>query len=74
MGHATPQGTKKIVEFAKTIIHNLGETVGIDWHGHCDRGMALANTVTAIETGHQEFMQPPWVSVNGLVTYQWSYY
>ncbi|PWI48610.1 2-isopropylmalate synthase [Candidatus Heimdallarchaeota archaeon B3_Heim] len=51
VGHATPQGTKKIVEFAKTVIHDLGETVGIDWHGHCDRGMALANTLTAIETG-----------------------
>ena len=52
VGHATPHGTKKLVEFAKEIIADLGEKkIGIDWHGHCDRGMALANAIAAIEAG-----------------------
>ena len=51
-GHATPHGTKKIVEFTKEVINDLEKgKIGIDWHGHRDRGLALANTLSAIKAG-----------------------
>jgi 2-isopropylmalate synthase len=28
-----------------------GEKVRIDWHGHCDRGLAIANSFAAIAAG-----------------------
>jgi 2-isopropylmalate synthase len=35
----------------KTLLTDLGADVGIDWHGHRDRGLDLANTLAAIEAG-----------------------
>jgi len=52
VGHANPHGTKEIVKFTKEIISDLGEKkIEIDWHGHRDRGLALANALAAIEAG-----------------------
>mgnify|MGYP001764859054 CR=1 FL=1 len=31
-----------------------GEDVKIDWHGHRDRGMGLANTFAALQAGFRE--------------------
>ena len=31
--------------------HGVADRVGIDWHGHSDRGLAVANTLAAIEAG-----------------------
>jgi isopropylmalate/homocitrate/citramalate synthase len=28
-----------------------GETVRVDWHGHCDRGLAVANSLAALVAG-----------------------
>ncbi|MEM7516539.1 MAG: 2-isopropylmalate synthase, partial [Planctomycetota bacterium] len=50
-GHATPSGTKKLVAFVKQIVDDLGADVGIDWHGHRDRGLGLINSLAAIEAG-----------------------
>ncbi len=51
-GHSTPHGTKKIVEFTHQVINDLEKgKIGIDWHGHRDRGLALANTLSAIGAG-----------------------
>jgi 2-isopropylmalate synthase len=51
-GHATPHGTKKIVEFTHEVINDLEKgKIGIDWHAHRDRGLALANTLSAIKAG-----------------------
>ncbi|NHJ01619.1 MAG: 2-isopropylmalate synthase [Candidatus Heimdallarchaeota archaeon] len=52
VGHATPDGTRNIIQFAKRLITDLGEkNIGIDWHGHRDRGFALANAIAAIDAG-----------------------
>lgn len=50
-GHITPEGTRRLVSFVKAIVDDMGVDVGIDWHGHRDRGMGLANSFAAIEAG-----------------------
>jgi len=37
--------------FAKGLIAGSGAKVGIDWHGHNDRGLALENSLWALEFG-----------------------
>lgn len=52
VGHATPAGTRALVRFViEEIVEPSGEDVGVDWHGHRDRGFGLANTIAAIEAG-----------------------
>ncbi len=51
VGHATPDGTRNLVRFARSVVASTGANVGIDWHGHNDRGLALVNAITAIEEG-----------------------
>ncbi len=51
-GHATPNGVRNLVAFAREeIIAPLGEDVKVDWHGHRDRGLGVANCLAAIEAG-----------------------
>ena len=41
-----------LTAWVKDLLKDLGaEEVGIDWHGHSDRGLGLANTLAAIEAG-----------------------
>ena len=51
VGHATPDGVRSLVGFTRALIDGSGEDVRIDWHGHNDRGLALANTLAALEAG-----------------------
>jgi 2-isopropylmalate synthase len=52
VGHATPAGTKALVRFViEEIVAPSGEDIGVDWHGHRDRGFGLANALAAIEAG-----------------------
>ncbi len=52
VGHATPSGVRALVRFVKhAIIGPSGENVKLDWHGHRDRGLGLANALAAIEGG-----------------------
>jgi 2-isopropylmalate synthase len=51
VGHATPAGAAAVVRFVSSIVEECGGGVGIDWHGHRDRGMAIANTIAAIDAG-----------------------
>jgi 2-isopropylmalate synthase len=51
VGHATPDGVRNLIEFTKGVIAGTGATVGIDWHGHNDRGLALENALWALEFG-----------------------
>jgi 2-isopropylmalate synthase len=52
VGHATPAGVRALVRFAReAIIAPSGEDVKLDWHGHRDRGLGLANCLAAIEAG-----------------------
>ena len=39
------------MRFVKDVIENTGEDVKIDWHGHNDRGFALASSLAAIRAG-----------------------
>lgn len=51
-GHATPAGVSALVSFVRSeIIPATGQPVRIDWHGHRDRGLAIANCLAAIEAG-----------------------
>jgi 2-isopropylmalate synthase len=50
-GHATPTGAANIVRFAAGVIDEMGVPVGIDWHGHRDRGFELANCFAAWGAG-----------------------
>ena len=53
VGHVTPDGTRNLVRFTRNLIAGLGVSgkVGIDWHGHNDRGLALPNAIYALEYG-----------------------
>jgi 2-isopropylmalate synthase len=51
VGHATPDGVRNLIGFTRSIVAGSGATVGIDWHGHNDRGLALENALWALEFG-----------------------
>ncbi len=51
VGHATPNGARAVVAYVRTIIDELGSEVGIDWHGHRDRGFGVASSIAALEAG-----------------------
>ncbi|HEV8047617.1 MAG TPA: LeuA family protein [Terriglobales bacterium] len=51
-GHATPTGTFALVQFViKEVVKPSGENIRVDWHGHCDRGLAIANSMAALIAG-----------------------
>ncbi len=51
VGYATPDGLRNLIEFTKGLIRAMGVDVGIDWHGHNDRGLAVTNSIRALEAG-----------------------
>ena len=51
VGAAVPEGVYNLVTWVSGLIGELGAEVGIDWHGHRDRGLDLANTLAAIQGG-----------------------
>jgi len=52
VGHATPRGAYNLVKFAiEEIVKPSGENIRVDWHGHNDRGLAVANSLAAIAAG-----------------------
>jgi isopropylmalate/homocitrate/citramalate synthase len=52
VGHATPRGAYNLVKFAiEKIVKPSGEKIRVDWHGHNDRGLAVANSMAAIAAG-----------------------
>jgi 2-isopropylmalate synthase len=55
VGHATPQGAYNLIKFAvDEIVKPANQNIRIDWHGHNDRGLAVANSLAAIAAGaHQ---------------------
>jgi len=51
-GTATPDAVYNLVTWVKELLNAIGSPdIGIDWHGHRDRGLDLANTLAAIEAG-----------------------
>jgi 2-isopropylmalate synthase len=51
VGCAVPEGAMNLVSWVRQLLDDLGADVGIDWHGHRDRGLGLANTLAAIQAG-----------------------
>jgi 2-isopropylmalate synthase len=52
VGHATPDGIRNLLKFTRNVLDGLGRSdVGIDWHGHNDRGFGVVNSIFAIEYG-----------------------
>ncbi len=45
------QGAAAVVRFALQIIADTGADVGVDWHGHRDRDLAITNSIAALEAG-----------------------
>jgi 2-isopropylmalate synthase len=51
VGHATPSGAARIVQFVASLVNELAPGVEIDWHGHRDRGLSVANSLAAWAAG-----------------------
>jgi 2-isopropylmalate synthase len=52
VGHATPDGIRNLLKFTRNVLDGIGaHEVGIDWHGHNDRGLGVVNSIFAIEYG-----------------------
>ena len=51
-GHATPMGAFALVRFViEEVVKPSGDKIRVDWHGHCDRGLAVANSMAALIAG-----------------------
>ena len=51
-GHATPMGVFSLVKFVMDeVVKPCGEKIRVDWHGHCDRGLGVANSLAALVAG-----------------------
>jgi 2-isopropylmalate synthase len=51
-GHATPMGVIHLIRYInEEVVKPSGQPIRIDWHGHCDRGMGLANSFAALMAG-----------------------
>ena len=44
-------GRARLVGFVKELVDELGADVGIDWHGHRDRGLGLVNAHRGVDAG-----------------------
>ena len=48
VGYVDPSGVEALLSFAKDL---TGEGIDLEWHGHNDRGLAVANALTALSCG-----------------------
>lgn len=52
VGHATPSGVQALIRFIlDEVVRPSGAKVRVDWHGHSDRGLAVANSLAALAAG-----------------------
>jgi isopropylmalate/homocitrate/citramalate synthase len=55
VGHATPEGAYNLVKFViEKVVKPSGEDIRVDWHGHRDRGLSIANSLAAIAGGARQ--------------------
>jgi 2-isopropylmalate synthase len=55
VGHATPRGAYNLVKFViEEVVKPSGEAIRVDWHGHNDRGLAVANSLAAAAAGAEQ--------------------
>jgi isopropylmalate/homocitrate/citramalate synthase len=54
-GHVTPNGVRKLLDFIQNeVIPDSGvkrRDIEVNWHGHQDRGLGVANNLAAVEAG-----------------------
>ncbi len=54
-GHVTPNGVRKLLSFIQEeVIPDAGvkrRDIEVNWHGHQDRGLGVANNLAAVEAG-----------------------
>lgn len=51
-GHVTPSGVAALIRFViDEVVTPSGQQIRVDWHGHCDRGLAVANSLAALAAG-----------------------
>ena len=54
-GHVTPNGVRKLLDFIQNeVITDSGvkrRDIEVNWHGHQDRGLGVANNLAAVEAG-----------------------
>jgi 2-isopropylmalate synthase len=53
VGAAVPRGVFNLVSWVGQLLDDRGvaDQIGVDWHGHRDRGLDVANTIAALEAG-----------------------
>ncbi|MGH7417489.1 MAG: LeuA family protein, partial [Candidatus Rokuibacteriota bacterium] len=52
VGHVTPHGVQALLKFVREeIIQPSGARIRLDWHGHRDRGLGVANSLAAFSAG-----------------------
>src|SRR6202167_148273 len=52
VGHAIPNGAYNLVKFViEEVVKPSGGKIRVDWHGHNDRGLAVANSLAALAAG-----------------------
>ena len=51
VGHSTPDGVRAIIRHVRAILDEMNPRVGLDWHGHSDRGLGLINAIEAALAG-----------------------
>jgi 2-isopropylmalate synthase len=52
VGHATPEGARALVSWTRRLLEGWGHPeVRLEWHGHNDRGLALASALAALQAG-----------------------
>jgi 2-isopropylmalate synthase len=52
VGHASPDGARALVRWTRRLVDGWGlASVRLEWHGHNDRGLALACALAALEAG-----------------------
>jgi 2-isopropylmalate synthase len=52
VGHATPAGVQALIHFVlEDVVRPSGKKIRLDWHGHSDRGLAVANSLAALAAG-----------------------
>jgi isopropylmalate/homocitrate/citramalate synthase len=52
VGHATPQGAYNLIKFViDEVVKPSNQKIRVDWHGHNDRGLAVANSLAAVAAG-----------------------
>ncbi len=52
VGHSTPIGVQALIRFViDEVVRPSGAKVRVDWHGHSDRGLGVANSLAAFAAG-----------------------